>query len=120
MEPLFRRIDCLSLPVPDLDQALALYRDTLGHQLVWRSETAAGLRLAEGEGELVLHTDRPRAETDLLVDSVPDVIERFAGAGGTLLSGPFEIQIGLCAVLQDPFANVLVILDMSKGRADDE
>lgn len=116
MEPLFRAIDCLSLPVRDLDEALAFYQDALGHQVVWRSQTAAGLRLPDGEGELVLHTDRPHAETDILVNSVPDAVERFTASGGKLLSGPFEIQIGLCAVLQDPFGNILVILDMSKGR----
>jgi len=28
---------------------------------------------------------------------------------------PFEIQIGRCVVVQDPFGNPLVLLDMSKG-----
>ena len=36
-------------------------------------------------------------------------------AGGMVLKGPFEIQIGLCAVVADPWDNVLVILDTSKG-----
>ena len=52
---LIRRADCVSLPVGDLDEALAFYRDRLGHELIWRSETAAGLRLPESEAELVLH-----------------------------------------------------------------
>ena len=56
-----------------------------------------------------------RAATDLLVESVPDAIERFVAAGGTLLVGPFDIRIGLCAVLWDPWQNPLVILDQSKG-----
>ena len=30
-------------------------------------------------------------------------------------AGPFQIQIGLCAVVSDPWDNVLVILDASKG-----
>jgi hypothetical protein len=36
--------------------------------------------------------------------------------------GPFDIQIGLCAVVRDPWGNELVILDTSKGllRTDDE
>jgi predicted enzyme related to lactoylglutathione lyase len=55
-------------------------------------------------------------ETDLLVESVPAAVELFVAAGGRVIGGPFEIQVGLCAVVKDPFGNVLVLLDMSKGR----
>lgn len=115
-EPLFRNIDCYSLPVPDLDAALAFYRDKLSHELAWRSEKAAGLRFPDGDGELVLQSERPGRETDLLVESVPEAVERFVTAGGRVVAPPFEIQIGKCAVVADPFGNVLVLLDMSKGR----
>ena len=114
---MFKRIDCLQLPVSDLDAALAFYRDALGHSLVWRTETAAGLRICEGS-ELVVHTEGRPAETDLLVDDVAAGVDRIVGAGGSLLAGPFEIQIGRCAVMRDPWANVLVILDMSKGALE--
>jgi len=110
----FKRIDCLRLPVSDLDAALAFYRDALGHELVWRTKTAAGLRICEGS-ELVIQTEDKRAETDLLVDDVAASVDRIVAAGGTLLAGPFDIQIGRCAVVRDLWANVLVILDMSKG-----
>jgi predicted enzyme related to lactoylglutathione lyase len=113
--PVIIGIDCLRLPVRDLDEALRFYSDALGQELEWRSETAAGLRLAEG-GELVLQTERPEMETDLLVESVPAAVELFVAAGGRVIAGPFEIQVGLCAVVKDPFGNVLVLLDMSKGR----
>jgi len=56
-EPLFRRVDCLRIAVPDLAAALAFYRDGLGHELIWRSSTAAGLRLPESSAEIVLHTE---------------------------------------------------------------
>jgi predicted enzyme related to lactoylglutathione lyase len=112
---LFRKIDCHSVPVNDLDAAIAFYGGALGHELIWRDGGAAGLRLPESEAELVLHTDARPIETDLLVESVPDAIARFVAAGGTLLAGPFEIRIGLCAVLRDPWQNPLVILDQSKG-----
>jgi predicted enzyme related to lactoylglutathione lyase len=113
--PLFRKVDCFSIPVPDLDAALAFYRNALGHELIWRSSKAAGLRLPDATAELVLHTDNRPVETDLAVDSVPDALRRFTSAGGRLLQGPFEIQIGLCAVVADPWANTLVILDASMG-----
>lgn len=111
----FRRVDCLSLPVPALDPALTFYSDELGHELLWRSDDAAGLRLPDSEAELVLHTDDRPMETDLAVGSVPEAVERFTAAGGTVLAGPFEIRIGLCAVVADPWGNVLVMLDTSKG-----
>ncbi len=115
MSALFQKVDCLSLPVEDLDAALAFYRDQLGHELIWRTVEAAGLKLPRGEAELVLHTDKRPFEADLMVDSVPIAVERFVQAGGQLVQGPFEIRIGRCAVLEDPWGNKIVILDSSKG-----
>ena len=113
--PLFVKIDCLRLPVRDLDEALAFYRDRLGHALIWRTDTAAGLRMPDSNAEIVLQTERPEMETDLSVESVEVAVERFVAAGGRVLAGPFDIQIGKCAVVADPFGNVLVMLDASKG-----
>ncbi|HEU5195248.1 MAG TPA: VOC family protein [Methylomirabilota bacterium] len=115
ISPLFRKVDCLSIPVPDLDAALAFYSASLGHELIWRSKTAAGLKLPASNAELVLHTQNRPPEVDLAVDSVPEALARFTSAGGRVIEGPFEIQIGLCAVVSDPWDNVLVILDASKG-----
>ena len=114
-EPLFEKVDCLSLPVKDLDAALAFYSDQLGHELIWRTDTSAGLRLPNSDAELVVHTEDRPAETDLMVSSVPEAVERFTNAGGRVVAGPFEIQIGMCVVVLDPWDNVLVLLDNSKG-----
>jgi catechol 2,3-dioxygenase-like lactoylglutathione lyase family enzyme len=113
-DPLFRRIDCLALPVPDLDQALAFYA-ALGHELVWRSAASAGMRLPDCDAELVLQTERSGAETDLTVDAVGPAIDRFVDAGGRVIVPPFDIAIGMCAVVADPWGNQLVLLDNSKG-----
>jgi predicted enzyme related to lactoylglutathione lyase len=114
-DPLFLKVDCHSLPVKNLDSAIAFYGG-LGHQLIWREGThAAGLRLPDSDAEIVLHTDQRPIETEFLVKSVPEAIERFRNAGGKLVTGPFEIPVGLYAVLLDPWNNPLVILDFSKG-----
>jgi catechol 2,3-dioxygenase-like lactoylglutathione lyase family enzyme len=63
--PLFIRVDCLSIPVPDVDAALAFYSANLGHELIWRSSKAAGLKLPGSNAELVLHHDDRPMETDL-------------------------------------------------------
>jgi lactoylglutathione lyase len=114
-EPTFLKVDCLRLPVDDLGDALAFYRDGLGHELIWRTPTAAGLRLPESNTELVIHVEGDPLETDLTVSSVPDAVQRFADAGGSIAEGPFEIAIGRCAVVRDPWGNRFVLLDTSKG-----
>ena len=114
-EPLFRKLDCLRVPVPDIESGLAFYRDRLGHELVWRTETQAGLRMPETDAEIVIQTERPDLEPNLLVASVDEAAQRIVQAGGSVLAEPFDIQIGRCAVVQDPWGNRLVLLDMSKG-----
>ena len=113
--PLIRKVDCVRLYVPDLEAGLAFYRDRLGHALIWRTESAAGLRLPESEAELVLQTEDQRQEVDLLVDSADEAAKQFEQAGGRVIVPPFDIQIGRCVVVEDPWGNPLVLLDMSKG-----
>jgi predicted enzyme related to lactoylglutathione lyase len=113
--PLIRKLDCYSLPVDDLDAAIAFYVG-LGHELFWRDgNESAGLRMPDTDAEIVLRTDHRPIETCLAVTSVPEAIERITQAGGTLVFGPIEIRIGLYALLQDPWKNPLAILDFSKG-----
>jgi catechol 2,3-dioxygenase-like lactoylglutathione lyase family enzyme len=113
--PLFRKLDNLMLRVSDLDAAIAFYRDRLGHPLLWRDDEAAGLALPETDAELVVHR-RLGPEVDLLVENVDGAFEAFLAAGGQAVRAPFDIPIGRCARVRDPFGNVLVILDQSKGR----
>jgi predicted enzyme related to lactoylglutathione lyase len=112
---LFRKVDCLQIPVPDLDAGLAFYRDQLGHQLIWRTATAAGLRLLESNAEIVLQAERPELEANLTVDSADAAALRIATAGGRIVVPPFDIPIGRCVVVEDPWGNRLVLLDTSKG-----
>jgi lactoylglutathione lyase len=113
--PLFRKVDCVRLYVPDLEAGLAFYHDKLGHGLIWRTATAAGLRLPETDAELVIQIEDQQQEIDFLVDSADDAAEFIQQAGGKVIVPPFEIQIGRCVVLEDPWGNPLVLLDTSKG-----
>ena len=113
--PLIKSIDCVRLYVADLEAGLAFYHDQLGHEIIWRTPTAVGLRLPESEAEIVLHTERRPPEIDLKVDSAPAAAARFAAAGGTIVVPPFDIQIGQAAVVQDPWGNTYILLDTSKG-----
>ena len=113
--PLIRKVDCVRLYVPDLEAGLAFYRDHLGHELIWRTGTAAGLRLPETDTELVLQTEEQRQEVDFLVDSADETAKFIEQSGGKVIVPPFDIQIGRCVVVEDPWGNPLVLLDASKG-----
>ena len=114
--PLIMNIDCVQIPVDDLEAGLAFYRDRLGHELVWRTERAAGLRLPDSDAELVLQTERPQFEPNFKVTSADEAARRFEEAGGSIVVDAFDIQIGRCAVVRDPWGNHLVLLDVSRGR----
>jgi lactoylglutathione lyase len=113
--PVFQKIDCVRIPVPDLDAGLAFYCHRLGHERIWQTETMAGLRMPESDTEIVIHTERTDMEIDLLVRSASDAVADIKNAGGRVVVPPFEIQVGIAAVVEDPWGNRLVVLDMSKG-----
>jgi predicted enzyme related to lactoylglutathione lyase len=115
LTPLLRKVDCLRIPVPDLEEGLAFYRDRLGHDLIWRTETAAGLRMPDTDAEIVIQTERTALEVNLLVASADRAVAAIVEAGGRIVVPPFDIRIGRCAVVQDPWGNELILLDMSKG-----
>lgn len=113
--PLFDKVDCVRLYVPELESGLSFYRDRLGHALIWRTEKAAGLRMPGTEAELVIQTEQAGQEVDITVQSADEAAQRFVEAGGEMVMPPFDIQIGRCAVVRDPWGNQLVLLDTSEG-----
>ena len=115
--PVLRMVDAVTVPVPDLDQGLAFYRDGLGHDLIWRNDEIgqAGLRLPDGETEIVLSQHLPYAPS-WLVSSVSDAVADVVAAGGAIEVEPHAIPVGRLAVVADPFGNSLVLLDLSAGR----
>jgi predicted enzyme related to lactoylglutathione lyase len=114
---LLHAVDAVTIPVPDLDAGLGFYRDVLGQQLRWRNDAIgqAGLGLAHSDTEIVLTTELGY-EPNWLVESVDAAVAAFRDAGGSLIAEPFDIPVGRVAVVADPFGNVLVLVDLSKGR----
>jgi predicted enzyme related to lactoylglutathione lyase len=115
--PLLRKVDAVTVPVPDLDAGLEFYVGQLGHRLLWRNEGIgqAAVALRDSDTEIVL-TTRHRYEPNWLVDDVDDAVAVFEAAGGRVLSPAFDIPVGRVAFVTDPFDNVLVLVDLSKGR----
>lgn len=113
---LLKRVDAVTVPVPDLAAGLRFYGDVLGHRLKWRNDAVgqAGLELPNGDSELVL-TTRPDYEPNWLVQDVDESVAAFLDHGGELVTAPFDIPVGRVAVVRDPFGNTLVLVDLSKG-----
>ena len=113
---LLQRVDAVQVPVPSLAEGLRFYVEVLGHRLKWRNDEVgqAGLELPNGDSELVLTRSRPY-EPNWLVEDVPLAVRTFTQYGGILVSGPADIPVGRVAVVQDPFGNSLVLVDLSKG-----
>lgn len=109
-----RKIDAVTVRVPDLESGLAFYRDHLGHDLKWTNGQQAGLRLPETDAEIVLTTEH-RYEPNWLVDDVRATAQLMALGGGSVVVEPFDIPVGRVAVAADPFGNPLVLIELSKG-----
>ena len=116
-DPLLRKVDAVTVRVPDLDTGLLFYRNALGHKLRWRNDEIgqAGLALPDSDTELVLSTEL-EYEPNWLVTSADEAAHAIESAGGRIVAGPFDIPVGRVAVVTDPFGNVLVLVDLSKGR----
>jgi predicted enzyme related to lactoylglutathione lyase len=115
-EPMLRRVDAVTVPVPGIDEGLRFYKDVLGHQLVWRNDDVgqAGLRLPDSDTEIVL-TEHELYEPAWLVSSAVEAARVIAHAGGQIIEVPLDIPVGTVVVVHDPFGNRLVLLDLSKG-----
>lgn len=113
---LLQKVDAVTVTVPSIDAGLSFYLDVLGHQLKWRNDSIgqAGLRLPDGDTELVLTTEQ-RYEPNWLVESVDAAVEVFRSNGGEVIVEPHDIPVGRLGVVRDPFGNLLVLLDLSTG-----
>lgn len=112
---LFQDVDCIRISVPDLAAGLDFYRDRLGHRLLWRLKDYAGLQIPGGKTEIVLDAHLHRPEVFMKVKDVNAAVEKIKAAGGKVTVPPYEIEVGLCAAVQDPWGNSFVLMDTGKG-----
>jgi predicted enzyme related to lactoylglutathione lyase len=112
-----RKIDCVLVRVADLDGGADFYARLLGLRVLWRDESSVGMGLPETDAEIVLHTMDlpPEWAVHYLVDDVRATVTAWQEAGRAVSREPFEIAVGWCAALADPYGNAVCILDLSKG-----
>jgi lactoylglutathione lyase len=115
---MLRKIDCVMLKVPELEKAAAYYESVFGLKRLWQDAHSVGMGMPETDAEIVLH-DNPNIPKDInvhyLVDDVLQAVDHLATNGCIIRAQPFDIAIGKSAVLEDPFGNIICILDMTKG-----
>lgn len=113
---MLKKIDCVMLRVDDLEAAADYYINVFGLRKLRQDDTMIGLGLPETDAEIVLHTDPDIHDpVHYLVDDVLSAAAGLEAKGCAVVVPPFDIRIGKCAVLRDPFGITLSILDMSKG-----
>lgn len=104
--------------VDDVKKAATYYGEVFGLRPNWSGDDAIGLVFPETDAEIVLHNDPnmpSSVEVHYLVDDVVTVVAEYVTKGCQLLVEPFDITIGKCAVIKDPFGIRMCILDMTKG-----
>jgi lactoylglutathione lyase len=113
---MLRKIDCVMVRVDDLAAASTFYARVFGLRPLWHDESSVGMGMPETDAEVVLHTMDlpPEWRVYYLVDDVLAAVSAWRRESAVLRE-PFEIAIGWCAVLEDPFGNAVGILDMTKG-----
>jgi lactoylglutathione lyase len=113
-----RKIDCVMIRVNDVEAAAAYYAKVFGLSPQWSGDDSIGLTFPETDAEIVLHNDPDipsSVEVHYLVDDVVEAVAHMAAQGCHVLVAPFDITIGKCAVIRDPFGTRLCILDLTKG-----
>lgn len=115
---MLRKIDCVMVPVRALQEATAFYERAFGLRRLWQDESAVGMAMPDSDAEIVLHTLElpPELNVHYLVDDVATAVATYRGEGGVVRTPPFDVAVGRCAVLEDPFGNAVCVLDLSKGR----
>jgi predicted enzyme related to lactoylglutathione lyase len=114
---MLREIDCVMVRVPDLAGASDFYARVFGLRPLWRDEVSVGMAMPDTPAEIVLHTMDLPADRSVcyVVDDVPAAVSGYLRQGCALRVEPFDIAIGRCAVVTDPYGNSLCVLDRSKG-----
>jgi lactoylglutathione lyase len=117
---MFKKIDCVMIRVDDVSSAEKFYADVFGLKPLWRDGSAVGMGMPETDAEIVLHNNPAipnKVEVHYLVDDVVAAVKSYAEKGCRVLEPPFDVLIGKCAVIQDPFGTTICILDLGSGRS---
>jgi lactoylglutathione lyase len=115
----FKKIDCVMVRVGDVAAGERFYSEVFGLKPLWREDGSVGMGMPETDAEIVLHNSAGiphKVEVHYLVDDVVAAVKTYAEKGCRVLVQPFEVLIGKCAVIEDPFRTTICLLDLTSGR----
>lgn len=116
---MFKKIDCVMIRVDDVGAAEKFYSEVFGLRPLWREAGSVGMGFPETDAEIVLHSTAGipnKVEVHYLVDDVVAAVKTYAEKGCRVLVQPFDVLIGKCAVIEDPFQTTVCLLDLTSGR----
>ena len=116
---MLKKIDCVMIRVDDVAAGEKFYSEVFGLKPLWREAGSVGMALSETNAEIVLHNNAAiphKVEVHYLVDNVVAAVKYYAENGCRVLAPPFDVLIGKCAVIQDPFDTTICLLDLTSGR----
>ena len=106
------------LPVRDLKEAVAFYRDAVGLAEAWREgEIAAAFALDGTDVQLVVGIPDDEADNAVGPLFVVDDVNEFVESHRDSLNfrfGPRDVPPGLLAAFEDPAGNLIRVMDLSK------
>ena len=105
--------------VDDVGAGERFYSEAFGLKPLWREDGSVGMGLPETDAEIVLHNHAAiphKVEVHYLVDDVVAAVKSYAEKGCRVLVQPFDVLIGKCAVIEDPFQTTICLLDLTSGR----
>jgi catechol 2,3-dioxygenase-like lactoylglutathione lyase family enzyme len=114
------KLELLLLPTTDLAASLALFRDGLGFEEVWREgDTTAAITQPGSDLQIMLDAAAPDAPAGpiFVVDSVQAYHDGRA-PGLTVIQEPGEIPGGFMAGYQDAGGVTIYVLDQSTEQAE--
>jgi predicted enzyme related to lactoylglutathione lyase len=116
---MFKKIDCVMIRVNDVAAGEKFYTEVFGLEPRWRDSGSVGMRLPETDAEIVLHNNSQipnKVEVHYLVNDVIAAVKHYSEKGCSVLVPPFDVLIGKCAVIKDPFETTVCLLDLSSGK----
>lgn len=118
VRPRLLKIDSLMYFVGNLKIAAKFYEKVLGLKRAWKDQEnrMIGFTFPEGDSEIVIHNDAslPNPDFSFLVEHVEEFCEEYRKKGYEIEMEPIEVRCGKYAVLLDPDANRIPIIDLTK------
>ncbi len=109
------KLEFLLAPTADMEASLALYRDGLGCEEVWREgDATVALTLPGTDVQLMLDSNDPTAPSGptFVVDSV-EAFHATRPVGLRIVAEPAEIPGGFLATYADPGGLTIYVMDQS-------